>query len=173
MVDSNSLTEGSDELISIYDKNFNLIEVNENSLRTFNLTKQQLVGKNLCDLIPDFRDSDRHKLYLDVIRTGESAVYDEFRIHPKYGNQIFLLKISKYGDGIKLAGVDITNPTHPTGIRWLIIRGMERQKLIDYIKRKDKFYDLVNFNDFSIPQLQAIVLRIDNKIVSDRKKKKY
>lgn len=53
-------------------------------------------------------------------------------------------------------------------LRELIIGGMNREQLIDLIRRKDGFYSAVNFAAHSDEQLRMIANSVDEK---DQKKK--
>ena len=45
-------------------------------------------------------------------------------------------------------------------LKQLLIRGMTREELIDYIKRKDIFYSGERFTDYSDQQVRDIAKRI-------------
>ncbi|MBI3501289.1 MAG: hypothetical protein HY063_05790 [Bacteroidetes bacterium] len=58
------------------------------------------------------------------------------------------------------------------GVRKIIISGMNRQQLVSFIKRKDKFYSEEKFHRHSDKQLRELAHCIDDKIQAERKKSK-
>jgi hypothetical protein len=56
-------------------------------------------------------------------------------------------------------------------LRQLIISGMTREQLIDLIKRKDSFYNGVNFAVYSDRQLYLIADDVDEKAQEKKYKK--
>lgn len=99
------------ETLAIFDKDLNFIDVNEALLQSLHLKKEEIVGKNVTEISPDIKDTDRYKLYLEVLRTGKSVIIDEVRMHPSLGNFISRINLFKLGDGLGLTAVNITDLT--------------------------------------------------------------
>jgi PAS domain S-box-containing protein len=99
------------ESLAIFDKELNFIDVNEALLNSLHLTKEQIIGKNIGEISPGIEETERYKLYLDVIKTGEQVVLDEVRTHPSLGNFVSRISIFKVGDGMGLAAQNITDLT--------------------------------------------------------------
>lgn len=99
----------SELLYYLFDKDLNLIDVNENGLKTFRFKKADIIGKNLIELSPDSASSGRSDLYKEVIRTGKAVIIDEMKPHPSLGNMHFRIRAFKVGDGLGLVSKNITD----------------------------------------------------------------
>jgi len=92
----------------LWDKDLNLIDVNETSLKTFRFKREDIIGKNLSEISPDSQSSGRYDLYLEVMRTGKTLTIDEVESAPGLGNFYFRLKAFKVGDGLGSVATNIT-----------------------------------------------------------------
>ena len=97
------------ESLAIFDKDLNFIDVNEALLLALRLERDEIIGKNVCEISPGIEKTERYKTYLEVIKTGKSFVLDEVRIHPSLGSFVTRISIFKVGDGLGLAAVNITD----------------------------------------------------------------
>ena len=93
---------------TVFDKNLNIIDVNDSLLKHYHLNYNEIVGKNILEIGPDVKEKGLYDKYLEVIRTGNSIVIEDSLSHPKYGNQHNRLKVFKVGDGIGVAASNIT-----------------------------------------------------------------
>lgn len=98
----------ADILFWLWDKDLNLIDVNEATLKTFHFKREDVIGKNICEISPDSKSSGRFYEYQNVIKTGKTFLIDEVKSHPSLGNFCFRLKAFKVGEGM---GSVITNIT--------------------------------------------------------------
>lgn len=57
------------------------------------------------------------------------------------------------------------------GVRSLLIIGMEREKLIEFIKRKDAFYSNASFEGHSTDQLRKLALCLDKELYTRKNRK--
>ena len=57
------------------------------------------------------------------------------------------------------------------GIRIILIYSLTREKLIDFIKRKDNVYGLASFAWHTDEQLRQLAISIDKKIQAGRQKR--
>lgn len=92
----------------LFDKNLNIIDVNEATLRYYHITKDQLVGKHILEVAPDAKEKDLYSKYREVIDTGKSIIIEDIVSHPKFGNQHNRIKAFKVGDGLGAAAINIT-----------------------------------------------------------------
>lgn len=99
----------ADILFWLWDKDLNLIDVNEATLKLFHFKKEDVIGKNICDISPDCKPSGRYDIYKEVIRTGKTFIVDEVKAHPSLGNLHFRLKAFKVGDGLGSVTQNITD----------------------------------------------------------------
>lgn len=101
--------EKSEMLISIYNKDLNLIDVNESFLKALNFKKEDILGKNINDFSPDCKSSGRYAIYQNVIKTGVPYVTDQVKLHPSLGSIYLRLSAFKIGDGLGISSKDITD----------------------------------------------------------------
>jgi PAS domain S-box-containing protein len=106
----NLFMNGATESFSIYDASLNLIEINNTGLQWWpsGTKKEELIGKNIIELIPSLKGSKRYEIYLDVIRTGQGKHFSDITPHPKFGHVYFDIKAFKVGDGMGLITQDVT-----------------------------------------------------------------
>lgn len=101
--------ENSEMLISIYDKDLNLIDVNTAFLKALRFERKDVLGKNINVISPDCKSSGRYKVYEEVIRTGKTFVTDQVRLHPSLGSIYLRLTAFKVGDGLGISSKEITD----------------------------------------------------------------
>lgn len=101
--------ENSEMLISIYDKNLNLIDANTAFLKGLRFEKKDILGKNISEISPDCKPSGRYKIYEEIIRTGKPFVTDQVRLHPSLGSIYIRLTAFKVGDGLGISSKEITD----------------------------------------------------------------
>jgi CheY-like chemotaxis protein len=94
----------------LLDSNLNFIEINQKGLEIIGKDRDDVIGKNLTEIVPDIKTSGRYEQHLEVIRTGIPFKIDDFISHPIFGDLHFLLKSFKVGDGLGVIATDITEP---------------------------------------------------------------
>lgn len=99
----------SEMLLSIYDKNLTLLDVNPAFLTALRFEKADIVGKNINDFSPDCKTSGRYAIYENVIKTGTTFVTDQIKLHPSLGNIYLRLTAFKVGEGLGISSKDITD----------------------------------------------------------------
>jgi PAS domain S-box-containing protein len=97
------------ELFTLCDKNLKIVDVNTAVLRLFRFNREDVIGKNLLQLVPDFKGSLRHKIYKEVLLTGQSFQIEDLALHPSLGNLRLRLHIFRVGDGIGISATNITD----------------------------------------------------------------
>lgn len=105
-----SFIESAIDGIVIYDSNINLIEINKAALEIFpeGTHKENLIGKNILDIVPSLKESGRYDKYLNVIKTGESIILNDVIPDSKFGARYLTLKAFKVGNGLGIIFTDIT-----------------------------------------------------------------
>ncbi len=88
----------------ILDSKLNILESNEISSRVFGISIEEIIGKNLIDLNPELKGSDRLKKYHDVVKTGQNFFIDNL----EFNNRIFSIRAFKAGNGLGIISTDIT-----------------------------------------------------------------
>lgn len=101
--------ENSDMLLSIYDKDLNLIDANTAFFKGLHLNKADTIGKNICEISPDCKASGRFDIYKEIIRTGKEFVTDQVRLHPSLGSLYLRLRAFKVGEGLGISSKEITD----------------------------------------------------------------
>ena len=60
------------------DANLNFVELNTKALELIGRKKEDVIGKNIAEIVPDVKTSGRYEKHLEVIRTGESFTIEDF-----------------------------------------------------------------------------------------------
>lgn len=92
----------------IFDQNLNVLDANDSILKFYHLQKEDLLGKNVCDLAPDIKEKGLYDKYRHVLETGEPVMIENSISHSIYGNQINRIKVFKVGNGVGAATSNIT-----------------------------------------------------------------
>jgi len=100
--------QNATDSISIWDSNLNLIEMNKRAPDPWNPKKRVEIGMNMLEMSPSMEETERYKKYIEVIKTGEPASFDNVRIPPNTGERYFNLKSFKVGNGLGIIGDEIT-----------------------------------------------------------------
>lgn len=93
---------------TVFDKDLNIIDVNDSLLKYYHLDYNEIIGKNILEVGLDVKEKGLYDRFLEVIRTGNSIIIEDSLSHPKYGNQHNRLKVFKVGDGIGVTASNIT-----------------------------------------------------------------
>ncbi|MCK4286787.1 MAG: hypothetical protein KAX18_11320, partial [Candidatus Lokiarchaeota archaeon] len=73
-------------------------------------TKEEIIGKNILDIVPNLKETGRYDKYLDVIKTGEPFSTEEGTINRRDGSLSSNLSVRafKVGDNLGIIFTDIT-----------------------------------------------------------------
>lgn len=104
---SNFMNSATDNFI-LLDKDFNIIEMNEAAVKLYKTRKEDIIGMNSFDLVPELKNSERHKMYLRLLETGEPFTIEDYVPDERFGNVHLFQKAFKVGDGIGIISTDIT-----------------------------------------------------------------
>ncbi len=102
----NSATDG----FVLYDAQLNYIDVNKVTLQTIGMTKEEIIGKNILDIVPNLKETGRYDKYIEVIKTGkpfstEDGIFN--RIDGQSSSQLSI-RAFKVGDNLGIIFTDIT-----------------------------------------------------------------
>lgn len=114
-----------DEAFTLFDPDFNIIEVNEATCRFVGLPRSQLLGVNHWQQFPDTYDSVIGRMYKHVQQDGKPRFLEHYYAFPDGRAFWFEVRAFKVGDGVAVLFRDIT----------------ERVKLIETLKESDKRKD--------------------------------
>jgi PAS domain S-box-containing protein len=103
-----SFMNSASDSFYLLDADLNFVEINERGLAIIGKNREDVIGKNITEIVPDVKESGRYEKHLEVIRTGQPFVIDHFIPHPVFGDLDFMLKSFKVGDGLGVIATDIT-----------------------------------------------------------------
>ena len=125
-----SATEG----FVILDSKMNFISVNKFALQVVGMSREEIIGKNLLELIPNLRETGRYDKYLNVIKTEKPISFNEVNFNKQDGTLSFYLSIKafKVGDNVGMMFTDITErkkmESELKNIKWLLNRRKDSLK---------------------------------------------
>ena len=94
----------------LYDSNLNLQDVNNSGMIVFpNITnKEDVLGKNMLEIIPGIDETERPEKYKEVLETGNPVFFDSVKLHPSVGDIEIAIKAFKVGDGLGIHSFNLT-----------------------------------------------------------------
>ena len=104
---SSFMNSASDSMY-LLDSDLNFVEVNKRGSEIIGKKREEVVGKNITDIVPNIKESGRYEQHLEVIKTGQPFEIDDFVPHPILGDLHFILKSFKVSDGLGVIASDIT-----------------------------------------------------------------
>jgi PAS domain S-box-containing protein len=125
------------EAMVIYDNDLNYVEINEVGRKQINLPREEIIGKNIKEIIPNIEVSIRYKKYLEVIKTGVSYK-EEIDNHPLAPGRIMLITAYKVDEGMGITTSDITDAKNA------LIKERKLQKELEILK--DSAMELVELS---------------------------
>ena len=103
-----AFSEGAMQNILLYDRNMNVIHANPRALERIGLPREQVLGRNLADLVPEVRAENRYERYLEVMRTGVPQQIEHDIDHPTRGRRHMRVRIFPVLDGLGVIASDAT-----------------------------------------------------------------
>ena len=103
-----SFINSASDSFYLLDADLNFVEINKRGLEIIGKKKEEVIGKNIADIVPDVKYSGRYEKHLDVIATGRPFVIENFIPHPIFGDMHFVLTSFKVGNGLGVIAHDIT-----------------------------------------------------------------
>jgi len=100
--------ESATEAFAIFDSDMNFLDVNTAALRSSGTKKEDIMGRNLKEVIPYVVETGRYEQYLDVIRTGKPLYISEASSGPQTGDRYISINAFKVREGLGLITTDIT-----------------------------------------------------------------
>ncbi|WP_299320241.1 PAS domain-containing sensor histidine kinase [uncultured Maribacter sp.] len=93
----------------ILDRDMNFVDVNQASVDTIGIEKENFIGKNMLDIFPYLEGTERYDAYKNVIDTGVPLGYDELLFKGEFTDLTFMSRAFKIGDYLGITTLDITN----------------------------------------------------------------
>ena len=95
-----TLMDSSADSFFFLDSELNFAQINKAGLKSLNLPEEEVIGKNILDIVPNLKETGRYDKYLEVIKTGRPC-FSEDPIHdPELGEIRVPVKVFKVGDGL-------------------------------------------------------------------------
>ncbi|MBM3158089.1 MAG: PAS domain S-box protein, partial [Chloroflexi bacterium] len=92
----------------ILDKNLNFVAMNDIAQKLFKRFVGDVMGKNILDVFPDIKKTERYYEYVRVIKTGKPFFADDFAPSSTFGDVRLSVKAFKVGNGLGLVVADLT-----------------------------------------------------------------
>jgi PAS domain S-box-containing protein len=111
--------------IMLYDSEMNLVMLNNAAwnLMSPGIGKMEPVGKHILELSPGLEERGRYTQLIDVLRTGEPFIADDYIPSPSFGDIHLNLQAFKVGDGL---GIITSNVTERKKVEAALIESEER-----------------------------------------------
>ncbi|MBW1851016.1 MAG: PAS domain S-box protein [Deltaproteobacteria bacterium] len=95
----------------LWDSDFNLTAINDSAAKMFSyeVEKEDLVGKNILEIDPEFEETGRYNQYLDVIESGEPLFLSDVVPNTKFGARYLNVRVFKVDEGIGMIVEDVTD----------------------------------------------------------------
>jgi len=93
-----------------FDSELNIIKVSKAHMEMFHpeMDQEDLIGKNLLEIVPNLKETGRFDDFMKVIKTGIPFYSDDIVPHQKFGNRYLSVKAFKMTEGLGTITVDIT-----------------------------------------------------------------
>jgi len=104
--------ESATDSFVLLDSELNLVEVNNSTLALLypnGTRKEDILGKNLLDLVPETKRRGEYQRFLEVLKTGESIIIEDVTFPGMYEDRHFKYKAFKVGNGLGMIISDITD----------------------------------------------------------------
>jgi PAS domain S-box-containing protein len=100
--------ENMEEGFTLFDREFNILEVNEAAMRLVKLSRDEMVGRSHWELFPGTYESVLGRLYRDVASHGRSGRLEHLYRYPDGREQWFEVRAFRVGDGVAAVFQDVT-----------------------------------------------------------------
>ena len=102
--------DSTTDYINIFNSKLVCIDVNETALKRFNQKREDIIGKNIEDLVPKIKESGRYEKYLEVMDTKIPYIFDTYVQAPDYniGDVYLTVKAIAVGEGFAIITTDIS-----------------------------------------------------------------
>ncbi len=94
---------------AIFDSKLNYLDINTRALSLFpeGIKKEDLLSKNILDILPNVKETGRYFKYLEVLQTGKPFFIEDIP-HPIFDKIYYNLRAFKVGNNLGIITTDIT-----------------------------------------------------------------
>lgn len=93
----------------ILDREMNFVDINQASVDTIGIEKENFIGKNILDIFPYLEGTKRYDDYKNVIETGVPIGFDELFFKGEFSEYTFMIRAFKIGNHLGITTLDVTN----------------------------------------------------------------
>ena len=106
-----AFTKSAIESFSIFDSELNLVAANDATLKLYppGTRKEDLMGKNVVEIVPELKGGEEKKRLFEVVKTGVPVVLDDIVSPSMFGARRWNTKVFKVGDEVGIIALDITD----------------------------------------------------------------
>ncbi|HEY49723.1 MAG TPA: PAS domain S-box protein, partial [Dehalococcoidia bacterium] len=104
--------ESSIDAFFMFDKNLNFVSINPAARELFGLSEQEVLGRNVADIVPGIKETGVYDKYLSVIKTGVPLPLDDVAPGSRFGDVRVNVKAFKVGSGLGIIATDISERKH-------------------------------------------------------------
>lgn len=112
---------------------FKVEYVNETACELHRMSREEQVGKNLCDTLPRHRETGLFDEYVKVVRTGEPLAKESYEYEDMCGEKrrarVFDIRASRIDDGFAASWRDVTERRRAEGRTEEALKELERSNI--------------------------------------------
>ncbi|MDK1032671.1 MAG: PAS domain-containing protein, partial [Planctomycetia bacterium] len=126
----------------LLDPELDFADVNKTATERFDLSKEEIVGKNILDILPGLREAGRYDKYQEVLETGKPFSTDGLALRQRHGEVYLNIRAFKVGDGLGIISTDITERKQAQ--EKLEMQRQEQQTILDSVPALIFYKDMEN-----------------------------
>ena len=107
-----SFIDSATDSFLLFDKNFNLIEINSKAAVFLGGKREDLLGRNILEIMPDTDSNGQYTLYKRVLETGDPVYFDNFIGKSGPGNRYYYQQAFRAGEDLGIIFTEITDRKH-------------------------------------------------------------
>ncbi len=100
--------ESATDSFTLWDSEFNLVEINPVGLGLLAANREDVLGKNMLELSSKIEETGRYDTYRTVLETGDPAFLEDRVPRSTLGDVHLTWKVFRVGDGLGMIASDIT-----------------------------------------------------------------
>lgn len=116
------------ETVALLDTNGAVLEVNSKGAERFGMLPEEMVGRNVCSLIPEPVAGNGRKIFEEIMRTGQPVHFEDRRGNTDYANSVYPVMDPQSGEllGVTIFASDITERKQAEAERGRLMAAIEQ-----------------------------------------------